>query len=382
MRSASRWALAGAIAAVVLALVTATALSYADGDRPAGHVADLAPPPVAVLWRVPTGAPVTGPPAVLSDRIVLGGADGTIRAFGLANGNPRWTFYAASGHAVYTRAAANLVYAVTGGGEVFAVDAGTGRQRWRADTKTTFRAQPAIGPDRLYASGDSALHAYRLDDGTHRWQVPAGGRIRTGPALVGSVAVVAGGDGRLYMAGRNGDLRRKPRLGAPAGGPIAAGDAACVPLADGSVRCVRTADGKKLARITLPGTKLSAPIPGDGVIFAAGADGSVGAWDTESGARPWLFRAAKPPAGAAHLVRRADRLIAAYPDGRLIGIDALTGVSEWDVTLPDHFDVAPRLDAKALYVVGRTGTLYALRTPGSAHPATTGPASRPRSPGP
>ena len=104
-RPAYRWALAGAIAAIVLALLTATALSYADGDGPEAHVEDLSAPVVSMLWRVQTGKPVTGSPAVLADRIVLGGADGTIRAFALADGSPRWTFYAASGHAVYTRVA-------------------------------------------------------------------------------------------------------------------------------------------------------------------------------------------------------------------------------------------------------------------------------------
>jgi outer membrane protein assembly factor BamB len=144
---------------------------------------------------------------------------------------------------------------------------------------------------------------------------------------------------------------------------MSAGNAVCVALADGSVRCVRTADGRKLARITLPGTQLSTPVRGDGLVFAAAADGSVGAWDVGSGARPWLFRPAAPAPAAAHLVRRANQVVAAYPDGRLIGLDARTGRSQWDATLPDHFDTAPRMDAKALYVVGRTGTLYALRVP-------------------
>ena len=169
---------------------------------------------------------------------------------------------------------------------------------------------------------------------------------------------------------------------------MSAGDAACISLADGSVRCVRTADGKKLARITLPGTQVSGPIRGDGVVFAAGADGSVGAWETRSGARPWLFRPAKPASAPGHLMRRADQVVAAYPDGRLIGIDARTGIGRWEVTLPDHFDSPPRMDAKALYVVGRTGTLYALQIPGSTGratpaPAVTGSTARPRTtPGP
>ena len=271
-----------------------------------------------------------------------------------------------------------VVYAATGGGEIFAVDAGTGKQRWREDADTTFSAQPAVGKDRVYLSGDdSALHAYRIDDGDRHWRVATDGEIRTSPTLVGDVAVVADIDGRLYMASSRGSLRRTRLVGPVVGDPISTGDAACVPLADGSVRCVRTADGKKLARITLPGTKLSAPARGDGVVFAAGADGTVGAWEKETGVRRWVFRPAKPAAAAAHLGLGVDRVVAAYPDGRLIGLDAGTGTRQWEIALPDHFDEGPRLDKTAMYIVGRTGTLYALQAPGFAGRAAPAPDREP-----
>jgi len=59
----------------------------------------------------------------------------------------------------------------------------------------------------------------------------------------------------------------------------------------------------------------------------------------------------------------AGRAVAAYPDGRVIGIDAGTGREQWEITLPDNFDEGARLGKAAIYVVGRSGTLYALRVP-------------------
>jgi outer membrane protein assembly factor BamB len=371
---AYRWAVGGAVAAIVLALITVTALSHADDggsgsglDNPSGLV-------VSLLWRIPTGQAATGPPAVTTDGVFLGGTDGKIRAFARADGRPMWTSTAGSGDAVYARAAHRVVYATTAGGAVVAVDAGTGETKWQRQTNTTFSAPPAIGKDRVYAGGhDSVLYAVRIS-GSHLYRrVETGGEIRTTPTLIGDAAIVASDDGRLYVAVAGG-LRWKPRIGRPTEGPIAAGDAACTPLTDGSVRCVRATDGDVLPRIALPGTKLSAPISGDnGLLFAAGANGAVGAWDTDTGVRRWLFRPRIPAAAAGHLVRRQDRIVAAYPDGRLIGLDAATGNRMWEVTLQDHFDTAPRIDDTATYVVGRTGTLYALQTPGSSQTATPKP---------
>jgi outer membrane protein assembly factor BamB len=176
----------------------------------------------------------------------------------------------------------------------------------------------------------------------------------------------------LYVL-RGGYVQLKPRIGQPAGGPVAAGDAACTPLTDGSVRCVRISDGDTLPPMALPGTKLSAPASDGTLIFATGANGAVGAWDPDTGAQRWLVAPERPAAGAGHLGRHRSRIVVAYPDGRLIGLDAAAGTLLWEVTLPDHFDTAPRVDDMATYVVGRTGTLYALQTPGFAEYARPSP---------
>jgi len=358
---------------MVLGLITATALSRAD-DHSGTGVEGLSDVVVSILWRVPTGQPVTRPPAVTPDGVFLGGTDGKIRAFALADGGARWTMTVAAGEATYARATGGVVYATTAGGAIVAVDAGTGRKLWSVDTGTTFSAALAIGNDRVYAGGrDAALYAYRITGSHRRQRAWTGGEIRTTPILVGDAAIVASTDGKVYAAVGSW-IRWKRDIGRPAEGPVAAGDAACTPLTDGSVQCVRAADGRVLPRIKLPATQLSAPASDGRLLFAAGRDGSVGAWDPDTGAQQWLFRPRHPAAGPGHLVRNKERVVVAYPDGRLIGLDTAAGSALWDVTLPDRFDTAPRIDDRATYVVGRTGTLYALRTPGTAETAEPSPA--------
>jgi outer membrane protein assembly factor BamB len=371
-RPTYRWALSGAIAAVILALITATAL-WSAADTARNGVNDLSEPVVSLLWQARTGQPVTSGPTITSTGVFLGGADGTIRAFDPVDGDRIWTFPAATGHPVYVRASAGgVVYATTGDGVLVAVDADTGGKLWGRTTETTFNAPPAIGKDRVFAAGgDSFIYSNRTSGSSPR-RVWTGGETLTAPAVVKAAAVVASTDENLYVLS-SWYIRREPRIGRPAGGPVAAGNAACTPLTDGSVRCVRISDGDALPRVTLRGTMLSALASDGNLLFAAGANGAVGAWDPDTGAQRWLDASERPAAGAGHLVHHDGLVVVTYPDGRLTGLDARTGRLLWKVTLSDHFDMAPRVGDMATYVVGRTGTLYALQTPQAAASATPSP---------
>jgi outer membrane protein assembly factor BamB len=374
-RPAYRWALSGAIAGIVLAVVAVTAFLHAEGGT-AGDQVDLSQPVVSLLWQARTGQPVTGAPTITDKRIFLGGADGAIRGFARTDGHQIWQRAASSGEPAYVRASAGVVYATTGDGRIVAVDADTGEKRWGKKTETTFNTPPAIGKARVFAAGqDAGLHSYRTSEGspTRGW---TGDEALTTPIVIDDAAIVASNDERLYVL-RFGYVQRRPRIGRPAEGPVAVGDTACTPLTDGSVSCVRIKDGRVLPPITMPDTTLSAPASDGSLLFAAGANGAIGAWDPDTGERQWLFPAERPTAGAGHPVRYKDRVVVAYPDGLVIGLDTALGRLLWKVTLPDHFDTAPRVDEMATYVVGRSGTLYALQTPGSA--AAAAPSRTPTS---
>jgi len=365
-----RWPLVGGIVAVVLAVTAATAWPRSDDSKPeAGQAVAERTPAAAVLWRTPTGQPATEPPAVSADRVFLGGADGVIRAFRRSDGGPDWTLKAGPGVNVSTRVVGGVVYATTSDGVILAVDAATGEELWQRKTGTSFDARPVVGPDRVYAGGqDAVLYAYELGGNHSRWRVWTGDEIHTSPTVLAGIAVVASDDGRLYGVDEAGRLLWKPTVGSVTGGPYGAGDAACVPIDDGSLRCVRVADGEMLARVRLPGVTLSSPVGGDSVVYAAASDRTVGAWDTHTGALSWQFRPTVGAPETGHLVARDGEVDVAYPDGRLVGLDAATGTPLWDLALEDSFTSSPRGDEAALFVVGKTGILTAVQPPTSTAP--------------
>lgn len=362
-----RWPIAVALAGVVVAAaVTAVALRPGGGGgrptRPAGGVAAS---PVVVLWKVAAGGGLTEPPAVSGDRVVLSSADGRLRGYRRADGGLAWSVGVGAGARVAAGIPGRRAYAVTTDGHVLAVDVGTGVTAWRRTTGTKFDARPVVGAGRVYAGGrDGVLYAYEMSGSHARWRVWADDRFSMSPALVGSVAV-AFADGRLYGTDRDGTPMWKPAVGAAASGPVASAGVACLPLEDGSVRCVRADNGVMLPLIKTDAA-LRSVAGGAGLIYAAGADGSVGAWEPISGRQRWVYRPEGGSAGAGRLLARAGEVDVAYPDGRLAGLDARTGAVRWHHTIAEPVSAAPAGDDGGIFVLGASGTLYALRPPGNA----------------
>jgi outer membrane protein assembly factor BamB len=383
-----RWPIAVGLAGLaVAAAVTVVALRPSDGAGPSSPpAAGPTTPPVALLWTASAGSDATEPPAVGGDRIVVSGADGTLRGYRRDDGRPAWSVPVGAGARVAAGIPGQRAYAVTADGHLLAVDAGTGATAWSRSTGARFDSRPVVGGGRVYAGGrDGVLYAYALDGSHTRWRVWADDRFTLTPAVVGTVAVASSADGRLYGTDRDGTPIWKPVVGSAVDGPVSAAGAACLALSDGSVRCVRGTDGALMPRLSQDGTAVKSIAGGGGLLFAAGADGSVGAWDPISGRQRWIYRLPGGSDRAGQLLTRTGEVDVGYPDGRLVGLDATSGAVLWQYTVPERLSAAPAGDDGGLFVLGSSGTLYALRPPGVAaglgSSPTVTPASTTRPPG-
>jgi outer membrane protein assembly factor BamB len=231
-------------------------------------------------------------------------------------------------------------------------------------------ARPVVDGELVYAGGgDGVLTAYERGDGRRRWRAWTGGKIVTSPVVAQGVVVVASGDGKLNGVSTEGAPLWKAEAGQVSEAPVVAGDSVCVVVESGTVRCVLLKDGAELDGIAdeVAITRISG---GDGVVYAAGKDGSISAWDAHTGTLRWRQRPGTNAAGFP--VTRAGEVDVTYPDGRIVGLDAASGALLWQNVTGDRFDVAGSGDEAGLFVVGHGGTLYALRPPGSkGAPAVT-----------
>lgn len=150
--------------------------------------------------RAPTETGVT----VTGERALVGAADDRIRAFDAADGSVAWSATLPSEPSGDVVVADGTAYGTTFRGTV-AVDASTGRERWRGGFGG--RPTPLVADGALYApDNDEMVRAVDVADGSVRWTFEAAGGNPLTPVLVDGTLVFGGlegfewtdGSGRLY----------------------------------------------------------------------------------------------------------------------------------------------------------------------------------------
>jgi len=226
-------------------------------------------------WRTSTRAPAVGGPAVDSERVFVGTADGRVLSLAADEGTQRWEYRATGrvdtspaveGGAVYL-AAEDLSSGVA---TVYALDAATGREEWRFSP-----SGPALGVtsvsvrDRtaVVGMGDFMIHGLDAATGAERWKTRARAPFtsRLVPAA-GNPLVVGDGAGHLYgVEGRSGKLEWVFRVPGDLvdASPIVAGGAAVVGDSGGQVSAIDPRTGLLVWKRTVGGAPVGA-IASDG----------------------------------------------------------------------------------------------------------------------
>jgi outer membrane protein assembly factor BamB len=135
---------------------------------------------------------------------------------------------------------------VDDGGDVHAVDLGTGGERWTVALGALSEESPPLVTDGSLVVGDASggLHALALPDGTPRWTRQLDGAIAGSPASSErSIVVGTMGGSEYVLDDQVGSIQRQVTLPGPISRSTAlSGDTAFVP-AGGMLSAVSTLDG-------------------------------------------------------------------------------------------------------------------------------------------
>lgn len=247
-------------------IVTGNALVVGSGD---GAVYALDAANGRVLWRTQTGGRVRSSPAIAGDTAYVGSFDGKLYALDVRTGSVRWTF-ATEGAGLdssrfgYDRRSIQSSPAVGGGavyvgardGFLYAVDARTGKLRWRYDHKISWVNTSPAFDGRLVFAGSSDGHFVQAVDATtgrEVWRTPNGALslVWSSPAVAGNVVFDADWDGRVFAIDRaSGSILWVERLGWKRifSSPVAADNQLYYGSDDGAVYAINLVRGSGLAR--------------------------------------------------------------------------------------------------------------------------------------
>ncbi len=288
----------------------------------AGSEANVA---LAPRWTLEFSRPVTTTPLVLGDLVVFGTREGLVRAVEAATGRERWRVDTREGVGASPVPIEGDVVVADYAGDVLRIDA-RGRRVWKRNVGAHVGATPTVAGDVVVVSGfDGRVHGLDARTGRVRWRVRTGGRVRARAARSGAVVVVPSYDGIVRaIRARDGRVAWKRRIGVRmAASPTVAGDRAIVGADDGRVIALDVRSGAPAWTHRERAPVRSFLVSHDGAVYVGADDGSVVCLDAATGRPRWRAhtggRVMSQPAVVGTLV-----LVSSY-DARLHVFDAATG---------------------------------------------------------
>jgi len=255
-----------------------------------------------------------------------GDAQNSGRASGRgATGTKRWEFR--TGDRLYSPAIGSDGTLYFGSGNnVFAVDAATGKEKWRFRTRGGVQSSPAIAADGTVYVGtvlpDGRVYALDGTTGAKRWEFPTG-EDASSPTIAP--------DGAVYVGYAIGSYEIYGFSGKPL-------------ILGGGVYSLDADTGSMKWKTQMPGYAARCPAIGeDGTVYVASFDGTVCALDPANGGKKWQFQTG--------LIVNADVVVG--PDGSVyVGSTNMDPSGRWrEAVLPGQ----PLLTAALYALDGATG---------------------------
>jgi len=176
------------------------------------YVYALQPADGATLWRTKVHASYL-PPTLEGSDVYVGSASDSLSALRDRDGALSWQITLDS--LPFLTADSGVVYASTFGGQLYALDARSGTQRWCYQTETLLEAAPSVSNGIVYASlgapnvevvpgegtavlAPGGLLALRGSDGMPLWHLPFDIGVAATPTLLNGAVFTGSADANVY----------------------------------------------------------------------------------------------------------------------------------------------------------------------------------------
>lgn len=203
---------------------------------------------------------------------------------------------------------------------IYALDAKSGKFKWKYATEGGIAARPCLYNDRLIVGSEDGV-AYSISVGGRlMWTCPTEGRIRSSAIVEFEHAFFGSDDHRLYA--------------------------------------VNAQTGRIIWRFEAMGPVRSSPVLGDELVYVGSEDGYVYAVDLSSGTHRWKFRSNRNVTSSPALYR--EIIVVGSQDWNIYGLDAKTGYSIWQVRTGQAVISSPTIYDEVAYIGSTDKCVYAI----------------------
>jgi len=355
---------------------------YGYDDQRLRYLPSPLRPPFRVEWTFRGRHLLEFPPAVAYGRAYIANNPGVLYAVQAATGRTSWRYKSGRCTAASPAVADGVVYMTflnrrregrdacnaspgTPGinGEVVALDARTGRVRWRRVIGPS-ETSPLVDGGLVYA-GDwtGAVYAFDRKTGRTVWTYRTRGEVKGAFAITGRRLFVGSYDHHLYaLDARTGKLiwraSAQDRLGSRGtfySTPAAAYGRVYIGSTDGKVYSFGASSGELRWSQSTGGYVYASPAVWRERILVGSYSGSFFALDAATGDVRWKFEAGGPISGSASVV--GDLVYFSTLKGRTFALDAASGRRVWSFPDGKYSPVVAGPDR--LYLTGYT-RLYGM----------------------
>ncbi|MER3472798.1 MAG: hypothetical protein C4335_01930 [Armatimonadota bacterium] len=328
---------------------------------------------VRPLWTFRTGGSVKAQPVVYNGSVYVSSFDGTLYALDADSGKVRWKTFIGGTLVSAPAVTEEVVVVGSTSGTVACLRRRDGRVIWRTPLPPPVFASAGIVEDVVCtAAGDGKIYALSLQDGSRLWDFQTGMFVQSRIVPLQGMFVAGCWDNQVYaLDARSGALRWKQRFGrsfyyAPAiGSPATDGVRIVIPSNDGVLHAMRALTGEVLWELSsAQGNSFGYPSPliEDGVVYcgALGARGLVYAVEVRTGQVRWVAETGRMmyDSGCASA---QDALFTASVDGVVYWIEKRSGRVVQRYQLAEgHVFCVPASDGERFVIGSMNGTVYAF----------------------
>lgn len=318
-----------------------------------------------VKWKFHAGGPVTSSPAVAGDTLYVGSNDGNLYALNLATGAMKWKFKTGSRVASSPAVADGMLYVASYDGNFYAVDAASGQLKWKFQTggERRFAAKHIHGslpaaetmPDPFdfylssptvwkgavyFGSGDGNVYALDAASGKLNWKFQTGNVVHASPAIADGTLFIGSWDSYFYaLDAATGKEKWRFKTGEDEDIHNQVGIQSSAAVADGVVYfgcrdsnfyAVDAVTGKEKWKFNNKGSwVIGSPAVREGKVYFATSDSSLFyALDAKSGTKIFSLQFKGWPMFSSPALA-GNMLYIGSHEGKLIAIDLATQKPAW-----------------------------------------------------
>ena len=316
-------------------------------------------------WQFHTGASILSSPAVAGNTVYFGSNDHRLYAVDLGTGEKRWEFKTEGRVASSPAVSGGMVYFLSYDSNFYALDTADGTLKWKFKTEGERRfvakhlhgVEPASEPVPdpfdfylsspvvaqgavIFGSGDSNVYALDAATGRLRWKFKTGDVVHASPAFVEGTVFIGSWDTFLYAleaatgqekwrfkTGEDHEIFNQTGLQAS---PAVAGGVVYFGCRDSKFYALDAGTGKQLWAFSNKGSWVinSAAIQNGRVYFATSDTGLVRALDAKSGAEIFTLDYNHWPMFSSPAIAGSMMYLGSH-QGRLLAVDLAAKRPAW-----------------------------------------------------